>query len=119
MTLASPNQEIAFVFAAGYTAISVLTCGLIVAYPNISDTMAWLQYISMMKYPYQAILLQFFNNNANAIGPFGMTIESIVERLEFNTPSTVWENIGASLAIYCLFIVCGFICLKYLHKENR
>ena len=49
MSLAAPNQEVAFVLAAGYTAISALTAGMVVSIPNMNPAGSFLNYISMMK----------------------------------------------------------------------
>lgn len=53
LSLLSPNQEVAFVLAAGYNAVSVISAGVFVSLPRIWKPVKWLQYISILKYPYQ------------------------------------------------------------------
>lgn len=49
----SPNQEVAFVLAAGYSAVAIITAGVFVTIPQMWAPVSWLQYISILKYPYQ------------------------------------------------------------------
>ena len=79
---------------------------------------SFLNYISMMKYPCQAVLLLFFQDNPAATF-MGSEVEGFVNLLELNQPSTLWGNIAVSLAFYAFFIITGFFCLKYMYKERR
>lgn len=89
-----------------------------VAYPNVFPPIRWIQYISFIKYPCQAILLFWFKGNEKTRTPFG-TVEDLIHLLALDTPGTVGANVGACLAIYAVFILGGFVCLKYLYKERR
>jgi len=115
----SPNLEIGFVLSAGFVAICSLAAGMIVTIPNMAPSMRWLNLISMIKYPYQALLLLFFKDNHNTVTPFGGYVEDIIGYFELDHPDTVMENILVAFCYYIIFIVGGFIFLKYLHKERR
>jgi len=119
VAVGSPNQEIAFVMASGYTAISCLAAGMIVTIPNIAPHMKWLNFLSMIKYPYQAMLMLFFRGNEKPKGPFGSPVDSYIDLLELNQPPTFWTNVAAAVAFYLIFISSGYLFLKYLYKEKR
>jgi hypothetical protein len=87
-----------------------------VSYPAVS--LSALQYVSSTKYAYTAILLHFFKGNPKTATPFG-TVEEVMGAMEMTNPGTIWANVLAMLAIYMLFNVGGFFCLKHLYKEQR
>ena len=93
--------------------------GMIVSIPNIAPHMRWLNYLSMIKYPYQAMLLLFFHDNPKTKGPFGGTVEGVIDSLELNEPPTFWSNIGVAALFYVSFIASGYFFLRFLYKEKR
>ena len=109
-SLASPNQEVAFVVAAAYQAISVLTSGVVVQIPSMSYPVSSLHYISMLKYSCQAIFYLFWK---------GTAAEPYLHQIGFDKPDTLGTNILACGAFYVTFASLGFVCLKYLYKEKR
>ena len=119
ITLASPTPEVAFVLAAGYTTVSNLSAGALVSIPNLGPNVNFLPYISMIRYPYQAAILNFFKDNEKAIIMPGMTVGDYVELIKLNVPPTIWQNLLIALGFYCTFVLGGFLCLKYLYKERR
>lgn len=104
--------------ACAYTTVAVLLSGSVVGFPAINPFVEWLQYLSSVKYAFQALNLHFFEGNAAASTPFG-TVEQLVYALQLNTPGTVWANILALLAIWTVFVAGAFVCIKYLYKEMR
>jgi len=117
-TMASPNHEVAFVLTAGYTAISTLTAGMVVPRPSMSLGGKVLNYLSLLKWPYQAMLLLFFSQNPRTT-QLGTPVEKWLELLELDNPSTVGANLAIATIFYFIFIVGGLLCLKYLYKERR
>lgn len=53
--LLAPNQDIAFVLAAGYVAASFLTGGFLVSFNSFNRYSKWLQWTSLIKYTFQAL----------------------------------------------------------------
>lgn len=45
-------------------------------------------------------------------------LESIIHQLEMDVPPTVMGNVAAIMGLYIICVVGGFMCLKYLHKED-
>jgi len=73
----------------------------------------------MIKYPYQAALLNFFKGNQNAVIMPGLTVEDYIKMLKLNQPPTVWQNILMAFGFYIIFILGGYFSLKFLYKERR
>jgi len=53
--LLAPNQDIAFVLAAGYVAASILTGGFIVSFNSFYKYSKWLQWTSFIKFTFQPL----------------------------------------------------------------
>lgn len=66
--LLSPNQEVAFVVAAAYTAISSLGAGLYVTEPNMWQPIRWIEWFSMLKYPYQGRPIESYRQTVREKG---------------------------------------------------
>jgi len=75
--LVSPNQEVAFVIAAGYASISIFSAGVFVSIPTMTESspLYFLHYASSLKYLYQAAILLFFKGNPMTTTPLGGSVE--------------------------------------------
>ena len=119
MSLMSPNHDIAFLVASGYTSVSALAGGMVVTFSNMWEPMQPLQYISMLKYPYQATLQLYFMDNPNTRDNVGRPVEEVLYREGLITPNGVVANWGVMLGMYVMFSIGGFFALKYLYRERR
>lgn len=50
LTLASPNQEVAFIVNAAYTTICALTAGIYVSLPDVFPPVRFIATLSMLRY---------------------------------------------------------------------
>ena len=117
-TLASPNYEVAFLLSGAYCHFALVTAGYFIAFPSMSSCMRLLSYISIAKPVYQAMLLCWFKDNPEATAG-GVPMESYIRLFELDQPDTVWANVVHACCLLVLFLVLGFLCLKYLYKERR
>jgi hypothetical protein len=49
----------------------------------------------------------------------GTSQERVLEVLQFNEPPTIWGNVLCSVAFYVSALVGGYLCLRFLNKEQR
>lgn len=117
-SLASPNFEIAYIMASGYTTLAVLLSGSVISFPAINRYSSGLQYLSSIKYGFAAVMLHFFDDNARAVTPLG-TMKQLLHAMQVDSPATVGANVLALFGFYAAFMIGGFLCLKYMYKEKR
>ncbi|TFJ85277.1 hypothetical protein NSK_003700 [Nannochloropsis salina CCMP1776] len=108
--LLAPNQDIAFVLAAGYVAASILTGGFIVSFNSFYRYSKWLQWTSFIKFTFQPLSMNVLR---------GTNVEFVIDYLPLNTPGTILENFGCALAIYLGLTIAAYLALRHLHKERR
>ena len=82
--------------------------------PALNHYTKWVSDISMIRYAFQGLLLNFFKGN-----PQTPTMDGYITLTGLTTPATVGENIMVLAAIFGIFMVISFLCLKYLYKERR
>lgn len=117
--LASPNFEVAFLSCSAYTVLAVLLSGCVVTYPVLNPHVLGLQYVSTAKYAFAAVMLHFFQGNPKALDGGAGTVEQTLGALQIDSPATVWGNVLGLVGAYGVFLVGGFLCLKFLFKERR
>jgi hypothetical protein len=49
----------------------------------------------------------------------GTSQERFLEVLQFNDPPTIWGNVLCSVAFYVSALAGGYLCLRFLNKEQR
>ncbi|GAB5035572.1 abc transporter g family protein [Nannochloropsis oceanica] len=108
--LLAPNQDIAFVLAAGYVAASILTGGFIVSFNSFYHNAKWLQWTSFIKFTFQPLSMNVLR---------GTNVEFVIDYISLNNPSTIWQNLGCAFAIYVGLTLCAYLALRHLHKERR
>jgi hypothetical protein len=116
--LACPNLELAFITGAAYSTQAILLSGSVVSFDALNRYVGVLQYLSVFKYSYAAVLLHLFQDNPRAVTELG-TVEQLLHILKIDSPSTVWACLLASLAFYLAFLVGGMACLEHMYKEIR
>jgi hypothetical protein len=72
----------------------------------------------VVKYAYQGVLWHFFADSPRMAIP-GMLARDYLVYGGLNTPDSFVANMGCGLAIFGVFAGAGWVCLKYLYKENR
>jgi len=118
----SPSHEWAFSIAAIYNLFNIVTCGYMVAFPTINPFLTALSYLSLLRYPYQAMVIFFSHtqlNEAIAKGSGGISMKDYVVLMDLHQPPTVGGNLLVCLLFLSYFVVVGVLGLKYLNKEHR
>jgi len=103
------SQDVAFVLASGNVIIFLALSGGFVPFPYIEDWIAWLQWISPVKYSFQS-----FSRSLVGHTP----AEVILETLGLNNPSSVGSNISVLISFFALLAVCAALALSR-QKEVR
>lgn len=78
-----------------------------VPFPSIADWIVWLQWISPIKYSFQAFTCSLFSGTPNA---------NLLDKLELDAPTGVSANIGISSGI---FIICALGSVFALSRQRE
>ena len=81
--------------------------GGFVPFPYIEDWIVWLQWISPIKYSFQAFTWCLFSNTPNA---------EILEMYELNAPAGVGSNIGILIG---MFVLCALGSVLALSRQRE
>ena len=103
------SQDLAFLVGSGNITLSLALSGGFVPFPYIGDWIAWLQWISPVKYSFQAFAWSLLGQTPS---------EYILEMLDLDTPSSVGSNIGALFGFFVLLAVGSVFALSR-QKEVR
>lgn len=88
------SQDLAFLVCASNVVVFLAVSGGFVPYPYIEDWIAWLQWISPIKYSFQAFCCALLS---------GTSTEVLLEELELDTPPSVSYNIVIVIGIFVIF----------------
>lgn len=112
MALLAPNQDLAFLFGAAYTATCLLCSGFLISFPALSPMMSWFEWLSVQKYAFQAYCINEFRDT---------DVEKLVieKVLDLKRPDTVQANCLALLAFISMCMFVSYMALKYMHIERR
>ena len=100
------SQDPAFLVGSGNITLSLALSGGFVPFPYIKDWIAWLQWISPVKYSFQASAWSLLGQTPS---------KHILEMLVFDAPSSVGYNIG----VFCVFLAVGSVFALLRQKEVR
>jgi hypothetical protein len=117
MSFVTPNQELAMVSAAAYVALSWVSAGVFVSYSEIKFASA-LQFLSFLKYPFQACLIHFFRDSP-AVTPLGTPVMDYLVMRRFTVPDTILDCVFCELTLYWALLAVSFVALKYFYAERR
>lgn len=108
--LITTNQDQAFAIATAYVAVAIATGGFLAPYPYLYENMLWLQWFSVVKYPFQILVYQQLSSPLTDV---------YLNKLEMDRPSSWQANAACMLAFYAFFYTGGFLGLRYLNREKR
>jgi hypothetical protein len=108
-SIVSFSQDVAFLVGSGNTVVFLAVSGGFVPFPYIEDWIAWLQWISPVKYSFQAFAWTLLGQTPS---------EDVLEMLDLDTPSYVGSNIGILIGVYVLCAVGSLFALSR-QKEVR
>ncbi|KAG9440087.1 hypothetical protein H6P81_020252 [Aristolochia fimbriata] len=118
-----PNYIMGFAAVIAFTALFFLFCGFFLNQHGIPRAWKWMNVISTMKYPYQGILMnQFQNNHTFGEDPFGnaLTGEVILKQLSVDLKEfKKWEMVFWMLGWAVLYRFLFYIVLRFASKNQR
>ena len=103
------SQDVAFLVGSGCITLFLSLSGGFVPFPYIKNWIAWLQWISPVKYSFQAFAWSLLGNTPS---------EDILDMLDLNTPSSVDSNIGILIGFFMVWAVSSVFALSR-QKEVR
>lgn len=103
------SQDFAFLLGSANTLVFLSMSGGFVPYPYMESWILWLQWISPIKYSFQAFAWSLLS---------GTSTEGLLDELELNTPSNVSLNLAIMVGIFCLCAACSVAALSR-QKEVR
>ena len=101
-----PTQDLSFLVGSTIIALSLSLCGGFLPYTSMPDIPHALQWLSPIKYSYQAMALALLK---------GTSAEKIIELAGYNTPDSITENVsilGGIFLVLAIFCVIGIIRVK-------
>ena len=93
ISIALFSQDLAFLVSAANVVVSLAASGGFVPYPYIEDWIKWMQWISPIKYSFQAFSWSLFTETSTS---------ELLEVLELDTPASVGSNLLILIGIYIL-----------------
>ncbi|XP_068657018.1 ABC transporter G family member STR2-like [Aristolochia californica] len=118
-----PNYIMGFAAVIAFTALFFLFCGFFLNPHDIPHAWKWMNVISTMKYPYQGILMnQFQNNHTFGVDPNGnvVTGEIILKQLSVNLQKfKKWEMVFWMLGWAVLYRFLFYLVLRFASKNQR
>lgn len=103
------SQDLAFLVGSANVTVFLAVSGGFVPFPYIEDWISWLQWISPIKYSFQAFTWSLLGGTSSA---------DLLEQLELDTPSSVSSNIGILIGFFAL-CAAGSIFALSRQKEVR
>ena len=103
------SQDLAFLIGSANTIVFLAVSGGFVPYPYIEDWIVWLQWVSPIKYSFQAFAWALLSNTPTT---------DLLHELELDTPQSVSTNIVILIGIF-VFCVAGSMMALSRQKEVR
>ncbi|XP_052182364.1 ABC transporter G family member STR-like [Diospyros lotus] len=137
-----PSYITGYAVVIATTALFFLTCGFFLKQSKIPPYWRWLHYISAIKYPFEALLVNEFdgkrcytgNISELSPGPLGDVTTSHLHRPELNCPligedvlatmdivhlKNIWYDIAILLAWGVLYRLFFYLVLRFYSKNER
>jgi hypothetical protein len=108
-SIISFSQDLAFLLGSTNVVLFLAVSGGFVPYPHIESWIVWLQWISPIKYSFQAFTWSLLS---------GTSTSDLLDELELNTPSNVSLNLVILVGIFFLCAACSVLALSR-QKEVR
>lgn len=119
-----PNYILGYAAVIAFTALFFLTCGYFLKRTDIPPYWIWLHFISTIKYPYEALLLNQFSASSSCYAhlPSGICALSgpdILHDLSIDKPSSKWHDLGILLGWGVLYRILFYGVLRFGSKNQR
>ena len=108
-SIVSFSQDFAFLIGSANVVLFLAMSGGFVPYPYIESWIVWLQWISPIKYSFQAFTWSLLSGTSTA---------EYLDQLELNTPANVSLNLVILVGIFCLCAASSIVALAR-QKEVR
>ena len=108
-SILSFSQDFAFLLGSANVVVFLAMSGGFVPYPYMESWIVWLQWISPIKYSFQAFTWSLLSGTSTA---------ELLDQLELNTPPNVSLNLVILVGIFCLCSACSVVALSR-QKEVR
>jgi len=108
-SILSFSQDFAFLLGSANVIVFLAMSGGFVPYPYMESWIVWLQWISPIKYSFQAFTWSLLSGTSTA---------ELMDQLELNTPPNVSLNLVILVGIFCLCSACSVVALSR-QKEVR
>lgn len=102
-----PSEDLTFLFGSGAITVFLTLSGGFVPFPYIADWIVWLQWISPVKYSFQAFAWGLLS---------GTSAEALLDTLELDAPEGVGTNI---LILLGVFAVCAIGSVLALSRQKE
>ncbi|CAM8937010.1 unnamed protein product [Rhodiola kirilowii] len=140
-----PSYITGYAVVIATTALFFLMCGFFLKASQIPVWWKWLHYISAIKYPFEALLVNEFKDHTHcyngsltdlAAGPLGqfkpshihlnstllqscpLIGEDVLNTMDIHTES-IWKDVGILLAWGVLYRLCFYLVLRFYAKNER
>lgn len=107
--IVSFSQDFAFLLGSANVVTFLAMSGGFVPYPYMESWILWLQWISPIKYSFQAFTWSLLS---------GTSTSEVLDQLELNTPSNVSLNLVVLVGFFCFCSACSVVALAR-QKEVR
>nr|XP_043606123.1 ABC transporter G family member STR-like [Erigeron canadensis] len=136
-----PSYITGYAVVIATTALFFLTCGFFLKASHIPPYWLWLHYISAIKYPFEALLVNEFKSNHCYTGDFSELSPGPLGEVKIKDPSklgpgcllrgedvlksmdikweNVWYDIGILLAWGVLYRLLFYVVLRFYSKNER
>jgi len=104
-----PTQDLSFLVGSTIVTISLSLCGGFLPYTSMPDVPHALQWLSPIKYSFQAMALALLN---------GTSAEKVIDLAGYNTPGTITENMCILGGIFIVLAILSAIGMTRV-KEVR
>ncbi|KAL2462350.1 ABC transporter G family member 19 [Abeliophyllum distichum] len=142
-----PSYITGYAVVIATTALFFLTCGFFLKLSQIPGYWKWLHYISAIKYPFEALLINEFkgkrcyngnpkdlspgplgdvkisklhNTTLSTLGPNCSLIgEDVLFSMDIHQIENIWIDIGILLAWGVVYRLCFYVVLRFYSKNER
>lgn len=120
-----PNFILGYATVLAFTALYFLTCGYFLPRNQIPKYWIWLHYISTIKYPYEALLLNQFDRTKCWAGKgipedsCPLTGKLLIKGLDVNGQYSKWVPVGILLGWAVFYRILFYFVLRFNSKNQR
>ncbi|MCO5607296.1 hypothetical protein L7F22_061489 [Adiantum nelumboides] len=118
-----PNYILGYAAVIAFTALFFLTCGYFLKRSDVPPYWIWLHFMSTIKYPYEALLLNQFSDPKTCYlqlkAGCGLHGPDILDDLAINVPSSKWHDLGILLCWGIVYRILFYYVLRFGSKNQR